>query len=51
MSATMHSPIPGPEYWNYRCLVCGKSVADHPSLWRRIMARIKRITEQQGEST
>lgn len=34
-----HAPRPGPLYWDFRCLVCGENVADHPSWWRRLLHR------------
>lgn len=33
-----HRPVPGPLYWDYRCLVCSGPVEAHPGLierWRR----------------
>jgi hypothetical protein len=26
---TDHKPVPGPQYWEWRCRVCDKPVVDH----------------------
>jgi hypothetical protein len=30
-----HAPRPGPQYWDWRCLVCSQRVDDHAGLWAR----------------
>lgn len=34
-----HSPVPGPDYWSFRCLECGNPVASHAGLLRRLWVR------------
>lgn len=36
----LHRPVPGPQHWDWRCLVCSEPVADHPSWWRRLLASV-----------
>lgn len=31
----MHRPIPGPAYWDFKCLRCDGAVSDHAPWWRR----------------
>lgn len=30
-----HKPRPGPQYWNWRCLVCSEPVNQHAGFWAR----------------
>lgn len=39
---TWHRAVPGPLYWDYRCLRCGENVDAHPKWWRRLYAALKR---------
>lgn len=34
-----HRPVPGPSYWDWRCLTCSEPVAAHPGLLARIRHR------------
>lgn len=38
-----HRPRPGPFYWEWRCLVCGDAVRDHPSWWQRLRRRLSAV--------
>ena len=38
---TIHRPRPGPQYWDWRCLLCGEPVAHHPNLRHRTLARLR----------
>lgn len=35
----MHCPIPGPLYWNWRCLLCDQAVDDHANWLQRLVYR------------
>lgn len=35
-----HRPIPGPDYWNWRCLRCGEPVSVHPGFFTRLFRRV-----------
>lgn len=37
-----HAPLPGPDYWNWRCLRCGEAVRLHGPWWRRLLNRWRR---------
>ena len=37
-----HSPAPGPQHWDWRCLRCHQPVAYHPGWWRRLLHRWQR---------
>jgi hypothetical protein len=41
-----HAPIPGPMYWDFKCLVCDGSVDRHPNLIHRF--RIRRANRRSG---
>lgn len=30
---TDHAPVPGPDYWSWKCRVCGEDVEDHRVAW------------------
>ena len=34
-----HAPVPGPQYWDWRCLRCDQPVNAHPGLLRRLIHR------------
>jgi hypothetical protein len=34
-----HRAVPGPLYWDYRCLVCGDDVDAHAPWWLRLWRR------------
>ena len=36
-----HRAIPGPLYWDFRCLVCSENVSDH-SFWRWLWRKVRR---------
>jgi len=36
-----HKPIPGPMYWDFKCLQCDGLVKDHAPWWRRAIAKWK----------
>lgn len=35
-----HQPVPGPDYWSWRCLVCSEPVDNHEPWWRRMFHKI-----------
>lgn len=39
-----HSPVPGPGYWDWRCLACSTPVSHHPGLVKRWRLRRRRCT-------
>lgn len=40
-----HAPLPGPVYWDQRCLRCSEPLSWHPSWWRRLRIRRARRRE------
>lgn len=36
-----HLAKPGPDYWDYRCLVCGEPVRDHAGVWRMLWKKLR----------
>jgi hypothetical protein len=36
-----HPPVPGPEYWGFRCIRCGINVENHPTFLQRVRRRIR----------
>jgi len=35
-----HTPRPGPQYWDFKCLECDEPVSAHAPLWLRIARKI-----------
>lgn len=46
-----HRPVPGPDYWSWRCLVCSEAVDDHAGFLRRWLhrRRVRRIRAALAE--
>jgi hypothetical protein len=40
----MHRPMPGPMYWDFKCLKCDGLVSDHAPWWSRLSAGFGKST-------
>ena len=38
----MHLPAPGPDYWNWRCLICDEEVGRHASVFLIVWTKLRR---------